>query len=49
MMGPQSPANRLRRSQGHAENKLCDPSVVMEGKSYRPNKRPGAPKPEKSS
>ena len=40
--------HRLCRSQGHAKNKLCDPSVHMEGKSYRPNKRPGAPTKEKT-
>jgi hypothetical protein len=27
--------HRLRRSQGHAENKLCDPSVTMKGDSHR--------------
>ena len=27
--------HRLCRSQGHAKNKLCDPSVAIDGDSYR--------------
>jgi hypothetical protein len=43
------PANRIHRRQSHTQNELCVPSVTMDGRSYRPNKRPGQPDRQKGT